>query len=301
MGLRLLTGIPLGYLAALTMVYPRAFSPHLQFLIFAAVTFIGLRELLRLLKLDGPGALPDSRGVALVCQVFYLLLLWIAHVGHWDAVALWAFAFFLALALLQVPRYVPGQPFLEVPMRALFAVIYPAIGCAALFQIRDLGEHWQAIGAFPPGLFNVAGLFPLVGTWGYDGCALATGLVLGRTPMVPAISPKKSWEGFAGGLTGVGVAMALTIWWIYKYQLHATPAPLAYAVAIVIGLHCGAVSQLGDIFASCLKREAQVKDSADLIPSQGGILDKMDGLLFVLPTVYGLLLLSDQWLFPGAV
>ncbi|HYE78505.1 MAG TPA: phosphatidate cytidylyltransferase, partial [bacterium] len=68
-----------------------------------------------------------------------------------------------------------------------------------------------------------------------------------------------------------------------------------YVGVAVLGVLCGAASQLGDLFMSCLKRQAQVKDSANLIPSQGGLLDKLDGLLFVLPVALGYLMIVGRF------
>jgi phosphatidate cytidylyltransferase len=115
-------------------------------------------------------------------------------------------------------------------------------------------------------------------TWIQDSAAFFVGRSLGRTQMAPLLSPKKSWEGFVGGL----VASLLT-------AVAAVPIlglPIGYLQAGLIGLAAGVAGPLGDLGESLIKRQVGVKDSGDLIPGHGGILDRIDSLLFTAPVVY---------------
>jgi phosphatidate cytidylyltransferase len=115
-------------------------------------------------------------------------------------------------------------------------------------------------------------------TWIQDSAAYFVGRAFGRTKMAPVLSPKKSWEGFAGGL----VASVLT-------ALAAVPLlglPIGYLAAGLIGLAAGVAGPLGDLGESLIKRQVGVKDSGALIPGHGGILDRMDSLLFTAPVIY---------------
>jgi phosphatidate cytidylyltransferase len=128
----------------------------------------------------------------------------------------------------------------------------------------------------PPGAAWV--MLVLAITWIQDSAAYFVGRSLGRTKMAPILSPKKSWEGFAGGL----VASVLT-------ALVAVPIlglPVGYLAAAMIGLVAGVAGPVGDLGESLIKRQVGVKDSGDLIPGHGGILDRMDSLLFTAPVVY---------------
>lgn len=128
----------------------------------------------------------------------------------------------------------------------------------------------------PPGAAWV--MLVLAITWIQDSAAYFVGRSFGRTKMAPILSPKKSWEGFAGGL----VASVLT-------ALVAVPIlglPIGYLAAALIGLAAGIAGPIGDLGESLIKRQVGVKDSGALIPGHGGILDRMDSLLFTAPVVY---------------
>lgn len=111
-----------------------------------------------------------------------------------------------------------------------------------------------------------------------DSLAYFSGIRFGRRKLYPAISPNKSVEGALGGLLG-GVLAALAVRALFF------PA-LGMFDALLLGVGLGAASQLGDLFESMLKRSFGVKDSGDLIPGHGGLLDRLDSLLFAYPLAY---------------
>jgi phosphatidate cytidylyltransferase len=134
----------------------------------------------------------------------------------------------------------------------------------------------------PPGTAWV--ILVLAITWIQDSAAYFVGRSLGRTKMAPLLSPKKTWEGFAGGL----VASVIT-------ALVAVPIlglPVGYLAAALIGAAAGITGPIGDLGESLIKRQIGVKDSGALIPGHGGILDRMDSLLFTAPTIYYAALLT---------
>jgi phosphatidate cytidylyltransferase len=111
-----------------------------------------------------------------------------------------------------------------------------------------------------------------------DSAAYFVGSALGRRPLAPAISPGKTLEGSLGGLLG-GVLGALTVWWAGLPNVPAWHAGLLGFVVSVLG-------QMGDLLESLLKRWAGVKDSGTLFPGHGGMLDRLDSLLFGAPVLY---------------
>ena len=127
-------------------------------------------------------------------------------------------------------------------------------------------------------------LFTLAGTAASDTGAYAVGRLAGRHRMAPRISPNKSWEGAAGGLAAsvaammaVGALLDLGVeMWQYAF------------VAVVVAL----IGQVGDLVESALKRAANAKDSGSIMPGHGGLLDRIDSVLFALPAVYYLLALG---------
>lgn len=115
-----------------------------------------------------------------------------------------------------------------------------------------------------------------------DTIAYFVGSAIGKHRLYPAISPKKSIEGALGGLMGglVGVFLAKLLWF---------PA-LPWLMAGGIGVALGASGQMGDLFESMLKRSYGVKDSGRIIPGHGGLLDRLDSLIFAFPPAYYLVL-----------
>ena len=126
--------------------------------------------------------------------------------------------------------------------------------------------------------------YVLVATWAYDTAAYFTGSLLGRHRFLPRISPNKTWEGVAGGTIAVVFVtmvsgLPLTFWgWQALPLWHWHAIPLALGVA--------AAAQLGDLAESLIKRQAGAKDAGDLIPGHGGMLDRIDSLLFTVLVVY---------------
>ena len=116
----------------------------------------------------------------------------------------------------------------------------------------------------------------LLGTAGCDTGAYFVGSIFGRRKLIPHISPGKTWEGLAGGAAG-GVIAALLL---------SGFLGLSWAQAVVLGLLICTAAVAGDLCESLIKRAVGVKDSGNLIPGHGGILDRVDSILFVLLTVY---------------
>ena len=118
-------------------------------------------------------------------------------------------------------------------------------------------------------------------TWIQDTAAYFVGKNLGRHKMAPVLSPKKTWEGAAGGLLG-SVLAALVFAPVFGL-------PITIAQAALLGLVGGVVGPLGDLAESMIKRQVGLKDAGNLIPGHGGILDRADSLLFTGPVLYYLI------------
>jgi phosphatidate cytidylyltransferase len=120
-------------------------------------------------------------------------------------------------------------------------------------------------------------LFVMLGVWGCDSAAFFVGRYFGRHKMSPRISPGKTWEGFAGGMVlAVVAALILTV-----VQLG-----VPWYLAIGFGLLLGVAAVLGDLAESLIKRQTNVKDSGQFMPGHGGMLDRVDSLLFAVMVVY---------------
>jgi len=121
-------------------------------------------------------------------------------------------------------------------------------------------------------------LFLAVVTWASDTGAYYAGTLWGKHPLLPSISPKKTVEGVLGGLVlAVGVAFLAQQWFTSELSL---------ADAVILGVLLTTVGLLGDLFESMIKRRTGVKDSGGILPGHGGMLDRLDSLLFTAPTFY---------------
>ncbi len=121
-------------------------------------------------------------------------------------------------------------------------------------------------------------LFLLALAFGSDTAAYFIGINFGRHRLAPAISPKKSWEGALGALIFTGVLGAI-------WGSVVNPS-FSYFEGFVFGLIASAFGQVGDLIESMLKRHCGVKDSGKLLPGHGGILDRIDSLLLIIPVIY---------------
>lgn len=124
-------------------------------------------------------------------------------------------------------------------------------------------------------------LTALLVTWLSDTAAYLVGKSVGRTKLIPRVSPNKTVEGAIGGLVAAGVTAALCI---VGFGLGVHPL-----TAVLFGIVLGVIGMLGDLGESMIKRRAGVKDSGNLIPGHGGMLDRIDALIFVLVVTWALL------------
>ncbi|MFK7845876.1 MAG: phosphatidate cytidylyltransferase [Rhodothermales bacterium] len=152
-------------------------------------------------------------------------------------------------------------------------VVYPAL----LFSFAiNLRHGWGDALTHHEGFLLIVGLLLIV--WATDSMAYFTGRAIGKTPLAPAISPKKTWEGTIGGFFGA-VLVAILL------KLYMLPF-LSWQDAIICALIGGIGGQIGDLVESRLKRIYGVKDSGKILPGHGGVLDRIDGLVLVIPLYY---------------
>jgi phosphatidate cytidylyltransferase len=120
-------------------------------------------------------------------------------------------------------------------------------------------------------------LTTLLGVWGFDAAAFFAGRYFGRHKLAPTISPAKTWEGVIGGLVFSVLACLLCT---------VLPLGVPWYIAIVMGICIGTAATLGDLAESLLKRQTKVKDSGQFMPGHGGMLDRVDSLMFAVMVVF---------------
>jgi len=245
----------------------------------AALGVLGVREIYDLARRQGIDAMDRTGGIA--AAAIPLLAYWAKGSEiHWAEPALYLGAVWLMVTLVvaMARRGPTGKPLAAVSV-TLFGCLYASALLAFLIPIRH-GTN----AANRPFAYLCLTLFPLVITWIGDTAAMAVGVKLGGPKLAPVLSPNKTRSGAVGGFFGsVVTAVLLGLLVLNRVGWHFTPWQL-----VAVGSVVGVVAQVGDIAESLFKREAGVKDSSNLIPGHGGVLDRLDSLYFVVPAAAGL-------------
>jgi len=158
----------------------------------------------------------------------------------------------------------------------VFGIVYVALGVFAVARLRDMGDAFT--GTAQGSLILVA----FVATWANDTCAYFSGRFFGRHKMAGPISPKKTWEGFAGGFVGTPAFL-----FAGKLLFPLTFTHVGAVDILFVSVGASFLGPMGDLVESLWKRAYDVKDSGNLIPGHGGVLDRIDALFFVAPWVLG--------------
>ncbi len=167
--------------------------------------------------------------------------------------------------------------FEHIAMCGAAALLIPAsLSCIVLFRYTSAADD-QAMGVFLI-------VYLLFCAWFGDSGAYFVGTFLGKHKLCPKVSPKKTVEGFIGGVITVGVFVFLESL-VFNLFIFGDKQ-IDYLVVVVIGMVASMLGVLGDLSASVIKREFGVKDFGNLLPGHGGVLDRFDSVLFVAPFVY---------------
>ena len=229
----------------------------------------------------------------LAALAYGLLVLVLGAAGHGLAAngAVWAAGVAVAWVVGGAWALRGASPAWAALPRLLRLVLGPAV---------LLPGGWALLAWMAQGLYALLWVVCLV--WGADVFAYFAGRQFGRRKLAPAISPGKSWEGVWGGMLGVFALAAVWTQWVDP-QLQSQHGPSLYgqlaaglgwplALLCVLSLVC--LSVMGDLFESLLKRAVGAKDSSQLLPGHGGVLDRIDALLPVLPAALALALLANR-------
>ena len=260
---RLLSGIVL----VIVLIATVGLGGDLLFFLLLAVSLIGMTELYNVV-----GARQTLLGVVgyLAAAVYYRF----RYIGELEHVMMISLLFLVALMAVYVfsfPKYRAEQV-----MTVFFGLFYVAMMLSFVYQTRMLPQEGGVI---------VWLIF--LSSWGCDTCAYCVGMLIGKHKMAPNLSPKKSIEGGVGGILGAALlgalfALAMNHW--------AGADVVVWECALICGAG-GAISQIGDLAASAIKRNHDIKDYGKLIPGHGGILDRFDSVIFTAPIIYYLAVL----------
>lgn len=255
------------------------FLPPLGFAIFTgAIITLGAWEWANMAGLTSQVArVAYAAAVALVLFLFY----------HPHSLVLWLALAWWLVCLMLVRSYPAGSSsWSPVPVRALMGLLVLVPAWVGLNQMRS--GHFL-FGTVDNNLLIVVYVFFIV--WVADIGAYFAGRAFGKAKLAPRVSPGKSWAGVWGGLVAVAV-LAVVASQLAGASL--TDSALLMAASLVTG----AVSVLGDLLESMLKRFRGIKDSSQLLPGHGGIMDRIDSLTAAIP-VFALLIIQLDWLSAG--
>lgn len=253
---RLLSGIILVMIALLTIIS----GGDILFGTVVIVSLIGMTELYKILNVNHQ----PLGAVGYVAAIGYYVLI---RMGRTDMVTFLTILFLVVLMMMYVFQYPKYRS--EQIMLTFFGLFYVAVMLSYVYQTRMLEQ-----GAFLVWLIFLC-------SWGCDTCAYCVGVLFGKHKMAPVLSPKKSIEGAVGGVVGAALLGAIYALAINQFAAGANVA--FYALVCAVG---ALISMVGDLAASAIKRNHEIKDYGTLIPGHGGILDRFDSVIFTAPVIY---------------
>lgn len=249
----ILVGLGLLAIIFLTMAY----VPPLFALFVGTAVLLALRELVSAFH---------ARGIAirfLHVGTATAAVLASAWLGGLPGLATSVVVCMIVLLFLQLLKGTEG--FITNATGNVFALLYPGFVAGFIFLLARSNNGFEYI----------ATLVILVGC--NDTFAYVTGVLLGKHPMAPKISPKKSWEGFIGGLIFTAIGSAIAFYYLLDHH------PIIGAIAGLLGVLAATV---GDLVESAIKRDLAMKDMGNLLPGHGGMLDRLDSALITAPVMW---------------
>ncbi|HEX6790931.1 MAG TPA: phosphatidate cytidylyltransferase [Candidatus Krumholzibacteria bacterium] len=228
---------------------------------------LGLYEFYRMMSVKG---LHPYRGIGIASGLTLSTYVYLASGTY--ATAFLTFVL-LAIMALELTRNDNRRAVYHVST-TVFGVVYVAFLGSHLVLLREL--PWLIDRPYDVGARFIFLAFAM--TWSSDTGAYLVGKTIGKRPLLPRVSRGKTWEGAWGGVVFAAAAGGISALTFADF-LHP-------AWGVALGAVCSAVGLLGDLFESMLKRDAEIKDTSQIIPGHGGVLDRFDSLLFTAPLIY---------------
>lgn len=265
---RLISGIVLVIILAVSLIL----GGNILWSLTLFISLVGLVELNRVLK--------NQRNILgilsyILCIIFYICLLLgenklcsiIAENNYFEIIALLYLILLMAVYVFTFPKYKAYDIWLS-----FFGFFYVSVMLSFIYKIRMVEDYGQ---------YLVWLVF--ICSWVCDTSAYCVGMLLGKHKLAPKLSPKKSIEGSVGGIAGSAIVGA-----IYGYTLHNIVLTDISPILLfaLIGAVGAVLSQIGDLAASAIKRNYEIKDYGKIIPGHGGILDRFDSVIFTAPVIY---------------
>jgi len=256
--MRLFSGILLVVIALITII---SGGIILYFTLYI-ISFVGLWEFYKAVNVQ-----TDETNFSLLTAIGYAFgILFLELESYTLEMCIVFLILLMGTYVFAFPKYKAEQI-----MAAFFGVFYVPVMLFYIYKTRMLMN----------GQYLVWLIF--ICSWGCDTCAYCVGMLIGKHKLAPKLSPKKSIEGAIGGVVGAGLMGGIYAAVVGKYLIVEGNQVVVYAVICAIG---AVISQIGDLAASAIKRNHDIKDYGTLIPGHGGILDRFDSVIFTAPVVY---------------
>lgn len=256
---RLLSGIVLIIIALATIIS----GGDILFATTLLISLIGLSELYKIAHLERK--LLGMTGYVFTIVYYFMLRF------QYKQYLMYFIMIFLVLVMIEYVILFPKFKSDEI-MIIFFGLFYVSIMLSYIYQTRLLED-----GAYIVWLIFIC-------SWGCDTCAYCVGMLIGKHKMAPKLSPKKSIEGGIGGIIGAALIGAIYAGVISQYLQNGENIIIVwFALICALG---AIISQIGDLAASAIKRNHDIKDYGTLIPGHGGILDRFDSVIFTAPVIY---------------
>ena len=268
-GTRLVSGIILIIIAVAAFV---SGGPLLAGVLLV-ISLIGYRELTKALQVN-----TESRGlnapeivgmIGIVC--FYAAIYFSDSDTLILACIVGVFMAEMFLYVVKFPKYASAQVTASV-----FSFLYAPVMLSFIYQTRELQYGQYMVWLI------------LLSSWGCDTCAYAVGMLIGKKKIFPVLSPKKSLEGCIGGVAGAALLGGLYAYFVVDKVI--ADQNVLWTVVVICALG-SVMSMVGDLAASAIKRNHNIKDYGKLIPGHGGIMDRFDSVIVTAPMIYFLTVL----------
>lgn len=266
---RLISSVVLVVIAAATILL----GDFVLLLTLLAISLIAFSELMKAVSVHTPGTKMNALELAgyLSIIAYYGVVYFADTTTYIMLVIILALMLTMAVYVFGFPKFHANQV-----MSAYFCIIYAPVMFSFIYMTREL-EY---------GIYLVWMIF--IASWICDTFAYLVGMTIGKHKLAPKLSPKKSIEGSIGGIAGAALVGALYGYFIVEPVIETQQITWIFALISAGG---AVISQIGDLAASAIKRNHDIKDYGKLIPGHGGIMDRFDSVIVTAPMIYFLAVL----------
>ncbi len=260
---RVISGVVIFIVLAVVLT----FGGYLLAATLLTVSFISFFELTEATGIHRAGQKYNALEICGYISIFvhYVQMILIKDYVYYIFSVMFAFFLIMACYVLSFPKFTATQA-----ITAFFCFVYAPVNMSFVYllRIRTFGNYYAYI--------------PFI-AWVCDTCAYFVGRALGKHKLVPKLSPKKTVEGAIGGVLGSVLVGVIFGYVIYIRETHHISSIITMVLICFVG---SIIGQLGDLLASGIKRDHNIKDYGTLIPGHGGIMDRFDSVIFVIPCIY---------------